>query len=736
MTLICTIDKYNGVPTIFINGEPKILLAYKLSKQDLKTHENFTLAGYDTVHCNIKIDDIWLGPESLDFQALHYSLNTILEANPNCFILTELHANAPDWWIINHPEELHRDRSGQVYSQSMASRIWREETQRIVEAYVHETEEYYGNHVILYLIGAGHTWEWFHRTPLRYVTDCSPAMRQAFIDWLRKKYHTDDYLREAWGINTSFDDVDIPEWSDVITGDLGSIRDPHLRRYVCDFFFFYNELMADLVIDFGKVVKNSCNDNKLFGAFYGHLLDWLDNPLTAQHSGHFCLKKVMDSKVVDVVAGPNSYMNREAGHEASFTTTVASVQMHNKLWLAETDTRTHLADPIQGFCGRPNSLEESIVLLKRDFCHALVSGVGMVWFSLFEGWFSDPSIMAFMGQSRTIASTALHTDRSSVAQIAVLVDEDSIFASTGRDAYRVDPFISREPRVTDLLSHMGCPYDIFLASDLDLIDVDNYKVFLFTNSLWLDEDLRFIVNNRLKKNNNVLVWFGSPGIVRDRIHELNLSNLIGMRLSIIEEPSEIFIRIMWDVHPITQKTNLGNLQPTWVDGDFEGYFGTNQLLNPRAYVNDNNAIPLGLYSRDGRVGFAVRAHDTWSSVFIGAPFAPPAILRQVAKWAGVHLYNISEVGSPGNRDEFERAGWNPDDVTNPADDILYVNDNFLALHAKYKGYRRILLPQYREVIDIFNNMLISRKTKTIEIDCPGISTYLFYIGQIPWKELL
>jgi len=359
----------------------------------------------------------------------------------------------------------------------------------------------------------------------------------------------------------------------------------------------------------------------------------------------------------------------------------------------------------------------------------------MVWFSLFSGWFNDPAIMAFMAQARRIATAALQADRSSVAQVAVLVDERSVFASTGRDAYRVDPFISREPRASDMLAHMGCPYDLFLASDIDLIDVDRYRMILFMNTTWLSEDVRATVDRKLKKGGRVLVWLGIPGVVRSGVRAANISDLIGMRVRLGREPSEIFIRILPGSHEITRNVNLGSMQPTWVDGDFQGHFGTNQIVSPRGCVVDKNATPLGLYSRCGSVGFAVQEHNTWRSVFIGAPFAPPAILRQIARWAGVHVYNQSESGTLDNRDELERAGWNPDEPTNPADDILYANDNFLALHVKYKGDRRIVLPEPREVRDVFGNWIVAERTDTIEISCPGNATYLFYIGQTPWKEL-
>jgi hypothetical protein len=735
MSLVCRIQECGGVPTVFVNGKPILILGYKDGAQSKTTYENFRKSGYKTAYCNLKIEEIWPGQNVIDPGELHVSLNRIIETNPTAYIILELHMNAPEWWVNLHPNEQQVDQSGQKYGQSLASTLWLEETGQIVRTIVSESEKFYGDRVVLYLVGAGHTWEWFHRTPLRYVVDRSQPMLRAYRRWLQEKYSNEQQLEESWGIKASINKVEIPQWEEMMTGDLGSIRNPLKRQKVIDFFEFYNLLAVELILKFGKIIKEECGGKKLFGAFYGHLLDWLDNPLTGQHSGHFGLRKILEADLIDVLAGPNSYMDRSMGHQAEFTSITESIKLHSKVWLAETDTRTSLADPIQDLCGRPGTIDASLTLLERDFCHALIQGVDMAWFSLFKGWFDDETIMRFMAQARSIADRALKTDRRSIAQIAVLVDEHSILASTGRDAYRVDPFISTEPRSSDMLAHMGCPFDIYLTSDLENIDVSRYKVFVWLNCTWLDEKTRWLIETHLKRDHKTLVWIGLTGIVKKGLDLKNASDLIGMNIECFEVPSEAFIKVLWETHPITSRTNLGNLLPTWVDSDFEGYFGTNQLLSPRLYIADSQAIALGMYSRDGKTGFAYREAGGWNSVFIGTPYAPPAILRQIARYAGVHVYNQSEATATANSDEFQRAGWNPDGVTNPGDDVLNVNDCFLVLHQKYKGSRRIVLPEPRCVYDVFKGSLISESTDTIEINSPGNQTILYYIGRIPWEEL-
>ncbi len=735
MTLISRIGEFGGVPTVFINGEPVFLLGYKDGSQSQTTYENFRDAGYQTAYCNVKIEEIWISQGVIDLDVLHASLDRIIESNHDAYIILELHANAPDWWLNIHPDEEQVDRSGQKYGQSLASELWFTETCQVIRNIVRECEKVYGDHVILYLVGAGHTWEWFYRTPLRYVVDCSAPMITAYRRWLRSKYENDSHIKAARVGENSINHATIPAWEEIITGDLGSIRDPSRQRTVIDFFEFYNTLAADLIIKLAQIIKEECGGRKLFGAFYGHLLDWIDNPLTGQHSGHFGLRHVLASDLVDVLAGPNSYMNRSMGHMTSFPSITDSIKLHGKLWLAETDTRTSLADPIQDICGRPETIEASLALLQRDFCHALVQGVDMAWFSLFRGWYDDLIIMRFMAQAHAIANRALRTERGSVAEVAVFVDEHSILASTGRDAYRVDPFISMEPRASDLLAHMGCPFDIYLTTDLNRVEVSQYKVFIWLNCTWLDEDILRAIQTHIKRDQKYLVWIGLPGLVNGNLDIKHAADLIGMNLDFRDTPSEAFIKVLWGVHPILPRENLGTLLPTWVDGDFEGYFGTNQLLSPRLFITDSEAIALGRYSRDGEVGFAYKEFGGWKSVFIGTPFAPPAILRQIVRYAGVHIYNQSDAPEEENSEEFQRAGWSLDAISNPGDDPLDVNDSFLALHIKHGGRRRIVLPEPRRISDVFNGMVVSEETDTIEMVFPKNQTILYYIGKIPWEEL-
>jgi len=739
MSVHCEIREYQGVPTVHVDGRPLLLVANKNGPQEARYYTSFHQAGYFAYVSNNKISEVWLGPDTYDFSALDANVQRILKVNSKALILLEFHANAPSWWEQAYPDELQMDLTGaRIYGQSMASRVWRSQCGEAARRCVAHVESRYGENVIGYFVGAGHTWEWFYRTPLRYVVDYSDPMVRAFREWLRVKYGgCVDRLRAAWGMDeVTFENAPLPTKIEEVETDCRSFRDPSRRQKVLDFYEFYPCVMTEAIEHFARLVKRETNSQKLFGVFYGHLLDWISNPLTAQHSGHLGLGRLIRSPDIDIFAGPNSYMDRDIGSAAHLTSATDSFKLHGKLWVSETDTRTHLADLVQDCCGRPDSLQDSLTVLKRDFAQALIKGVEMVWFSLFDGWYDDDEIMKLMRKMRTIATSALHTDRRSVSEIAVIVDERSPWVQGLTDTYIVDPFISKEPRGCDLVARMGAPYDVYLLTDLEDERTHRYKLYLFLNAFYVSARTRRIIRECLKKDQKTLLYLYAPGFADDDgLSVENMEDLTGMRFGLNPVPSELFVRVTDPDHPlIGGDLNLGDVLPTWVDGDFESCFGVNKSVGPLFYCKDEEADALGTYTCDGRTGFAVKYFGDWTSIFLGTPFAPPAILRGAARAAGVHLYHRTQT-SAKEEAAYRAAGWNPTHIYNPQDDILYANNSFLSLHSKHGGNRTIRLPREANVYDVFEGQMVGEGISEFSVHLPPKSTVLYYIGQEPWRRL-
>lgn len=694
----CEVQTVNGVPTVVVDGAPVFLMANKNGPQEKRYYEQFRDAGFLAYVTNNKIP--WDPESPYDYSELDGNLARILEADPEGYILIELHCNAPAWWEEQHAGELQVSANGMTFGQSMGSELWLAECGHAVRKCVEHVEERFPRNVIGYFVGAAHTYEWFYKgAQLRYLVDYSEPMRLAFGRWLSAKYGDD------------LGDVEIPSRYEALQTDVFSFRDPERRRRVLDFYEFCSHLMTQNILHFARIVKEACKGEKLFGVFYGHTLDWVQNPCIAQHTGHLALAEIIDAPEIDLFAGPNSYLNRSVGGQAPFVAAADSLKLHGKLWFAESDTRTHIADPVQDLCGRPDSLEDSLLILKRDFANVLIHGVDTTWFSLHDGWYDHPEMMALFAKMRKIADKAFRTDRRSAAEIALVIDEESLLYQSLRDSYIVDPFISQEPRAADLMARIGTDHDVILLSDLRDERTWRYKVYVFANAYHVPSDLRDIIKTKLFADGNHLVWIYAPGFVGDDLSVANMQDLTGLRFGLLEVSSEIFIRITNFESPFTSgDLDFGTIFASWVNMDFENHFGVNKPVGPIFYCDDPEATFLGEYTTYGHCGFAAKTCGDATSIFVGTPFVPPLLLRKIARNAGLHLYN-------------------------DADDILYANRNFLCVHSKHAGERTLAFPKPVTVYDVFDEAVAAHEQDALLIDYPQKLTKLYYYGDVPWEEL-
>jgi hypothetical protein len=101
---------------------------------------------------------------------------------------------------------------------------------------------------------------------------------------------------------------------------------------------------------------------------------------------------------------------------------------------------------------------------------------------------------------------------------------------------------------------------------------------------------------------------------------------------------------------------------------------------------------------------AAPAGGTWKSAWCATPNVPAAVLRGVARWAGVHLY--SEAG-----------------------DVLYATRDLLAAHTAGGGARTFRLPRKVEVVhDLLDDRPVAADTDRFDVTLPPSSTSLWFAG--------
>jgi len=650
---------HNGTPTFFYRGKPAF---YGMMWGGPPEPDRYPLAKCARYYAEAGVHyyafDVgvggdypdWAGPregfpDEYNFSNLGIKLEKLIEIDPEAKFHLRIHVEMPGWWRQLYPEECEIDSRGVRLNQSFASTVWRSQVKQYLRAMVDyfKTSGYF-ERVIAYQIGAGHTGEWCKGlTSMREPTgDYSRPMREHFQNWLKQKYNHDvKAFQSAWASpHITFDTAEVPDHQSQVSTTHFSFRDPRKEQPVIDYYRCLAELCGDLVIDYCKTVKEATNDRALAGAFYGYILEMAWNAgffsegpdseySTLQRSGHLGLWKVLQSPYVDFLVSPLGYGFRGIGGEGPSMLPTESVRLHNKLYVYEEDSRTHLTWHDHPNYGKTNTLNDSIAVLQRNFAYVLTHGHAIWWLAGSPTHphielSQQPAFRPLIRQFQKLGEFANLLDRRPGAEIAVLVDDESFFYESIKNDLDI-PLIFQQ-RLWGL-PKLGAPVDTYLLQDLVDGNLPDYKLYIFLNPFHLDEDRRELIKKRIRINNHAAVWIYAPGYIKDSPSMENMTDLTAFNFAMCEHPWGPMMHLIRFDHPITQA----------IPQDFQ--WGTNARLGPLFHVEDESALVLGnvVFSRGRCVpGFAVKQFTDWTSIYIAAPNLPAPILRGIARYAGVH----------------------------------------------------------------------------------------------------
>ncbi|MFN0171708.1 MAG: hypothetical protein ACKV22_35285 [Bryobacteraceae bacterium] len=708
--LAAEVKPHHGTPTLFINGQPSFSASYWVSAPSVTKWESAeasrraSAAGIHTYAFDVGSGTEWVKPD-FDFSTVKARFGRILDIDPAArfHLRCHLEVGADDWWSKLYPQELELHSNGRRYTQSFASRVWREQANGFLRAYIQKLSETgLLDRVVAFQVGAGHTGEWVKGETSMYDVcgDLSEPMRRAFRAWLRARYGENvDSLRKAWNNPAAaFETAEVPSAKDQLHGRGYLFRDPRIEGRTIDYFRCLAELSADAVIDFCHTVKQATGAKKLAGAFYGYVLELAWNGgffaeradseySTYQRSGHLGLRKVLNSPHVDFLVSPYSYGFRGIGGDGPSMIPAESARLHGKLVLIEDDTRTHIGGDTN--YGRAATLAESIAILRRNFAGAMTRGQGMWWLSGTVDPAREPAFAPLLRDFERLGQLLLSTDRTPASEVAVLVDDESFFYQSSLHNLDV-PGIFQQ-RLWGL-PHIGTPVDTYLLQDLIDGRLRAYKLYVFLNAYRLDSERRQALARNLRRDGRVALWIYAPGYLNDDLSLDHMTGLTGFKFGLGERPWGPQMHLTNVTHPLTKGLPR---DLSW---------GTNSKLAPIFYVDDPSATILGqvVYSQGNcKPGLAVRTFPEWTSIYVAAPNLPAALLRNVAKFAGAHIY--SDEG-----------------------DVLYATRELLGVHTVSGGPRRLRLPRAAaEIVDLFAGKVVARGTSVFDVELPPASTVLY-----------
>lgn len=728
------IREHHGAPTLFVDGAPQFAAIYLTVRNDQRRAaewqgepylEAFRDAGFHfySIENPTQFDDTY-DPATGEFPAEAFApldvLRRYIELDPQARFLLRVGTEPRgerSAWIQQHPDEceiLEARAKGIYLTPSFASEIWLRDAEKYLRALIGAIQERgLSEHIMGYLVCGGDSAEWVKVGPMEdWAGDYSRPMQQAFGRWLRDKYGDAAALRQAWDDPAAeFGPTPVPSPEEQAATDLLLFKDPRRRRKTIDYFQFLAHLLARNITYLCSVAKEACHRQHLVGVFFGYLQEIVWNNgffgqrlpdadtahTAAARSGHAGLAEVLASPDVDFCSSPYSYGFRGVGGEGGFMSPEASVRCAGKLWISEEDMRTHLW-PADSFYGQTRNTRETVEVLKRQVANIITHAAGGWWCDWGRsegGAYAEPEVMAVMKRAVELGQHHLGApDRSSAAEVAVVVDAENWFYRSTLNNFDIPNWRQRAWGI----ARMGAPVDAVLLSDLLAGRAREYKLYYFLNTFYLSAAQRTALKTLLRRDGKAALWMYAPGLASDDgLSAEHCRDLMGINLRLTDREWGVNILISQFDHPITRSL------PT------STFWGTDTRLGPILTVDDPEAIILGTaVTRQGRCepGFALREYDRWTSIYSAAPNIPPGVLREIARYAGVHIYSDSE-------------------------DVLYAGHNYVALHTVRAETKTIRLPRTANVWEVFSNRQVGRACAEFSDRMEAGTTNLYYYGPAP-----
>jgi hypothetical protein len=389
-----------------------------------------------------------------------------------------------------------------------------------------------------------------------------------------------------------------------------------------------------------------------------------------------------------------------------------SVLRHGKLWLSEADYRTYLSDPAAGY-GRTDTPKDSRAVLLREFGHVLTHRSAVSWYDMADGWLAGADLRRDLGRMREIMQDSLADREAFHGDVAVFVDEES-FAYL-RPRHGINEMLSLHPLAA--MPRVGVAWDFYLLSDLADPAFPPHKLYLFLNAFRAPAAQRQAIHDRLRRDAATAVWVYAAGFYGDDASgPEEMARLTGIQVRqrdwdgpLWVEKSEQGSRGAGEAKsPITLGT-LGTLGTL----DTSGVAGSDVAITPAFVVDDPDAEAVGRLrlpplekgaAKQGGVGLALQAMDGWMSVYCAAPLLTPALLRNLARAAGGHVY--LDTG-----------------------DALSVDNRFLCVHAATDGHKTLHLRQPATVQDAMTGAVLAEKATTVTLPMKRGETRLLEVRE-------
>lgn len=701
---------HSGRPTIFVNDVPLSPLVYALtdvpggrwSWEEIARHNirEFGRQGIKLFQVDLFFDHLWQEDGRFDITPARKQIAGILDVCAEAAVIFRFHVTAPKWWTRSFPEEWVRyadtdyqdeppdglariieEDNAPVRRVSMASTLWKSEAGERLKQFLRELaatpegKALAGIQVANGIYGEWHNWGFFRNEP-----DVSTSMHRHFRTWLRERYGNDAALQKAWNQpGISLNTAQVPGMAERAT-TAGIFRDPTREQPAIDYYRCVHELVADNIIHFARIVKETWPRPILTGTFYGYYFSTFGRQAAG---GHLELHRVLASPYIDYLSGPQAYEPEsiKLGDAYRSRSLITSIRMHGKLWLDEMDAEPPL--PIARDARHDLLLRNSIASVRRNVLFTATKGMGL-WFYDFgvggidldgfrynrgnRGSWDHPGVLAEIRDLKQLLDKRLGQEYRTEADVLFVYDTESF--------YHTASLRGTDPVSNVLIDHntlsafkSGVVFDPVHIRDLEQIDLSPYRVVVFGNCYLLDEQQIAFIKNHVARDGRTLVWFYAPGYTDGvRLDAGRISRLTGIRVDQADSTlsPEILLSLPGDtvMSYRTGKTTFG----------------------PLFTVTDPSVEIFGLFKDTDRPAVVRKVSDSHTAWYVALPNTGSEPLKYILRNSGAHVYTTQG-------------------------DIVYAGSGILVLHTKDGGEHGLTLRNGKTL-----NFLLPEGSSTLVLD--------------------
>lgn len=677
------IKQYNGRPAIFIDGTPYSPVIYaltdcpggRLSYEEVpgSSIQGFVEMGFLLFQLDIWLDDMWKEDGTFDISMAKSQIRGVTDRNPKAKVFLRFHTTPPKWWNLKNPDELvsfadqpstpEKDLPGiqryliqdldTVYRHSFASEKWLGDSSDMLVRFLKELSKepeasaLAGIQPATGVYGEHHYWAFMNHEP-----DTGACMTKAFRRYLQNKYNTDEALKKAWSNpDIEFKIAQVPDLKARLTTSDGIFRNPLKEKNIIDYYDCQHRIVAESVVHFCKLIKDTWPVPIITGAFYGYYVSVFGRSAAG---GHLSEQTILTSKYIDCLCGPQGYDKnlRNLGGSGSSRGMLESAFIHGKLWLDEMDQPDHTGTVMGGMPVYPPY--ESKQILRRNSLFPIMNGAGLWYYDFgphnYSGWWTHPEYRKEIEILKNIIDSKMNEPYRNPAEVLLVFDTE-VFKYTAVNS-RLDPFTDAAciNHALPMAQRSGAAIDTIYLSDIENIDPERYKCIVFMNSFVLNENQRNFIKGSLNKNNRHIVWLYAPGYISpDSISTDNICSLIDMqveKITIKGVPAISFGKLSYDMN----------------------------LIYERLYKtpSDYPAVDLFVDKKTGRPSLMQKEYENHTVWYSPVPFTTPEIFTHLFQKSGVHIFC-------------------------DAGDSVCAGSGLLTIHTENGGYREITLPNSKKI---------------------------------------